>query len=133
MNTNLLDVAGPGLVVVFGLGALVVVLPAIILVEAIVLRLLKWGTLWKALLDAFLMNLASSVAGACVFSLGFLALTSAALWTSLLVSGVLSVLIEGGVLTLLKRHPARQTWTAALAANLVSYAGLAVLLALTQQ
>lgn len=133
MNTNLLDVAGPGLVVVFGLGALIVVLPAIILVEAIVLRLLRWGTLWKSLLDAFLMNLASSVVGACVFSLGFLALTAEALWTSLLVSGVLSVLIEGGVLMLLKRHPARQTWTAALVTNVVTYAGLAILLVLTQQ
>ena len=31
------------------------------------------------------------------------------------------MLIEGAVLTVLKRHPLRQTWIAAVAVNTVSY------------
>jgi hypothetical protein len=38
------------------------------------------------------------------------------------------VLIEGVILTLVKRHPLRQTWIAAVAINVVSFAFIYVLL-----
>lgn len=138
----LLDVAGPGLVAVIGLGGFLVVSPLIVLVEAVVLRLLKWGNFWRALLDAFLMNLASTLVGACAFAAGTLSLDPTTVWLGLLTGLVLSIIIEGGVLLLLKRYPdrptplapplraaQRQVWLAALVTNLVSYAGLAVLVA----
>ena len=139
----LYDVAGPGLVAVVGLGGFLSLTPLIVLVEAIALRLMKWGNLWRSLLDAFLMNLASTLAGACAFAAGMLSLDPATVWLGLLTGLVLSVAIEGGVLLLLKRQPAHhpplalrlraaqgQVWLAALVANLVSYAGLAVVVAL---
>jgi hypothetical protein len=127
MQTMLWDVAGPEILVVFGVGTFLVAAPFIALAEAVVLRLLKWNTFWRSLLDSLLMNLASTLFGVCILTFG---LFTNSVWIGLLVSGVLSVLIEGGVLTLLKRHPARQTWLASLVANLVSYAGLAVLFGL---
>jgi hypothetical protein len=44
-----------------------------------------------------------------------------------LIFWAVTVLIEGGMLTALKRHPLRQTWTAAVAINVASYAFLFVL------
>jgi hypothetical protein len=125
------DVAGPGLVVVIGWGGFLLASPFIVLAEAVVLRLLKWGTFWKSLLDAFIVNLVSTLVGATAFAAGFLFAEPAAIWLSLLIALILSVAIEGGVLLLLKRHPGRQTWLAALIANLVSYAGLALVILLT--
>lgn len=123
------DVAGPGLVGFIGWAGFLALSPLIVLAEAVVLRLLAWGALMKCLLDAFLMNLASTLLGACIVAAGLLFADPAALWLGLGVGFVLSVLLEGGVLLLLKRHPWRRALAATLAANLVSYAGLAVLAA----
>lgn len=127
MNALFWDVAGPEIIVAFGAGMFLVAAPFIGLAEAVVLRLLKWNTFWRSLLDSLLMNLASTLLGVCILTFG---LFTDSVWFGLLVSGALSVLIEGGVLTLLKRHPMRQTWLAALLVNLVSYLGLAVLFGL---
>lgn len=96
---------------------LIVVLAIIIVIEAAVLRLMKWRGVGLCLLDSTLMNLASAVVG--------LLIAGARLgWLGLLVAFALSVVIEGAVLLLLKRHPARRTWLASLAANAASYAVL---------
>lgn len=124
------DVAAPGLVGVIGWAGFLAVSPVIVLAEAIVLRLLGWGTFGRSLLDAFLVNLASGLVGGCALAAGLSLQANAALWLGLLAAFVVSVAIEGGGLWLLRRRPAGETWRAALAANLVSYAGLALVLAL---
>jgi len=99
---------------------LVVVLALIIVIEALALRLMKWHSVGRCFLDSTLMNLASALVGFLIFSAGLG-------WWSLLIAFVLSVVIEAGVLLLLKRHPARRTWLASLIANAASYAVLCVL------
>lgn len=123
------DVAGPGLVSVIGWAGFLVVSPLIVLVEAVVLLLLRWDGLWRSLLDAFVMNLVSTLAGACILGAGLLFQTPAATWLSLFLAYVLSVVLEGGVLWLMRRRPFGRTAVAAVAANTVSYLGLAVLVA----
>lgn len=112
------DVAGPGIVLfVAGMGilALCVVSTLIIVLEALVMFLLKWGTFWRSLLASFVMNLVTTLLG-----VGVMFLVSNP-YLALLVGFVLSVLIEGGVLMLFKREAARSNWIAALAANAASY------------
>ena len=129
----LADAAGPMLfVALFGVFGLFL-LPTIFIAEAIVLLVMRWGTVWRCLLDAALANLASSL-------FGFVGLCgvitgaepdSVLAWVALLiVAWGVSILIEGAVLRALKRHPTRQTWLASLITNSVSYALLAVLFVL---
>lgn len=98
----------------------------IVLIEALVLRGLKWEPFRLSFLDSLVINLTSTAFGVLLFAFSAWTLNQGAA-ALLLLSGVLSVLIEGGVLTLLKRHPLRQTWTAAVAINAASYAFLFVL------
>jgi hypothetical protein len=140
------DVAiGP--TILFGglaLGAIVFI--PILIIEALALWGLKWGSFGRALLDALLANLASTVFGLVFFSV-FYGISfqcrrvptpdgqhsiqscdwtiSPILW--FLVMVVLSVAIEGGVLLLRKRHPARKTWISAIVMNLASYLLLGLL------
>jgi hypothetical protein len=106
----------------------------IVLVEAVALRVSKWGTLGQSLRDALFMNIASALIGCAVpitllvtESIPQVALGLAGAW-------LLSVIIEGGVLTLItanrktERRPARQIWLASVIANTASYAMLAVLI-----
>ena len=115
----LFDVASPGLIfVLLGGGAVLLcgVVIGIILVEALVLYFMKWGSFKLSLLDAFLMNIVSTIAGGLV-----IALTQQPV-IFLIVSFVASILIEGAVLTLLHRASGKRTWLVALVANLVTYA-----------
>jgi hypothetical protein len=119
-------IAGP-VVVLLGLAAFGLLVLLIALVEAVVLWLLKWGGLWQALRDAFLMNVVSAL-------VGFVLNLFAGDWDAisplvpLLVAWLLSVLVEGAVLMLLRRHPPRLTWLAAVAANVASYAIIGLLM-----
>ena len=119
----LADVGGPILFAGFG----VVAYLALSLLESIVLRVLKWGTLWRSLLASLLMNLPSTLVGFGLIwvwrdeysrldRLQFLLIPAA--WA-------LSVAIEGGMLVLMKRDGGRQNWVASLAANTASYLLLA--------
>ncbi len=108
----------------------------IVLVEAVVLRLLQWGTFGRSLLDAFLMNLASTLIG-CAVPIILLATDNVPGVLLGLVGGwALSVGIEGGVLALInanrktERRPARQIWLASLLANAASYVMLAVFISM---
>lgn len=102
------------------------------LVEGIVLRLLKWSSFWRSLLDSLLMNFVSSAVGY------LLALNLSSLpWvgfgsmftspSSLLLLFVLSVATETGMLLLLHRRPLRRIATAVVIVNLVSYLGFVAL------
>jgi hypothetical protein len=111
----------------FGAVAAVGFLFIIVLIEALVLRGLKWGSLKLSFVDSAVINLTSATAGVLLFAFSARLVNQGTAFL-LLVFGALTVLIEGGMLTLLQRHPLRQTWTAAIAINAVSYAFLFVVL-----
>ncbi|HLE28218.1 MAG TPA: hypothetical protein VI793_08880 [Anaerolineales bacterium] len=114
-QTVLFDVAGPGLFIVLGIGALIA-LGFVVLAEAVTLRVMKWGTFLRSLLASFVMNAVSGIAGIFIASL---IRSLGVLWW--LLAYALSVAVEGGVLMLMNRGQARQNWQAALVANAVSY------------
>ncbi len=123
-----------------GLALGIIVFIPILIVETLALWGLKWGSLGRTLLDALLANLASAVFGLVFFTIFYTTsfqcryipydsgqnpvqlcdwTISPILW--FLVMVVLSVAIEGAVLMLRRRHPARKTWVSAIVANLASY------------
>lgn len=89
-------------------------------IEAIVMFLLKWNKFGHSLWASLLMNVTSTIFGMFwVFALGFL--NNLNVWLILSIAFLLSVLIEGGALMLMKRSAARQNWRVSLIANLASY------------
>jgi len=118
-NTAFLDYLGPLLTIVLFL--------IIILMETLVLRGLKWGSQWASFTDSVIVNIVSALAGVFLFAFSGTAL-NLGLAPLLLILGTLTVLIEGVILTLMKRHPLHQTWIAAVAINVVSFAFIYVLL-----
>ena len=111
---------GPALVGVIGFAGLVFV---IVLIEALALRGLKWGSFRLSFVDSLMINVTSAAIGVVLFAL-FAPALNLGVAPLLLLLGALTVLIEGGMLTRLKRHPLRQTWIAAVVINAASYAFL---------
>ncbi len=102
---------------VFSVGAAIVLTLIISVVESIVMFLLKWDKFGRCLWASLLMNVTSTIFGGVLIALGLFG--GSFIW--LAAAFVLSVLIEGGVLMLMKRGAARQNWIVSLIANLVSY------------
>ena len=140
------DVAVGPTILFGGLMLGLVIFVPILIVEALALWGLKWGSFCRALIDALIANVASAIFGLVFFTLFYTTsfqcrriptadgqhsvqscdwTISPILW--FIAMAVLSILIEGGVLALLKRHPPRKTWTSAIAANLASYVLLGLL------
>jgi hypothetical protein len=119
------DVAGPGLIIAagVGLGLAVAGFVAVVLVEAGVLAAMRWNRFRRSLVASLMMNVATTLVG--LFLAGLLFSFGSIRW--LLVTFVLSVLIEAGVLALLDRPRTRQGLMAALVANVVTYIPLALL------
>ena len=114
------DVAGPGVLIAiaaFSIVALIVLTLLITVAEAIVMLLLKWDKFGRSLWASLLMNVTSTIFGGVLIALGVLGGSYA--W--LVAAFVLSVLIEGGVLMLMKRGAVRQNLLTSLIANLASY------------
>ena len=134
------DVAVGPTILFGGLALGLIVFIPIMIVEALALWGLKWASFGRSLLDSLIANLASTIFGLAFFTLFFTtsfqcqrvptadgqhSLQSCD-WTIspgrwLVVMVVLSILIEGGVLLLLKRHPPRKTWSSVVIANIGSY------------
>lgn len=89
----------------------------ILVTESLILWGFDWGSYPISLLHAFLMNLASVIV---VFFVLFF-LPDVGIFY-ILIAVVLSIAIEGLVLTLLRRQEIRRAWLVALVANLVSTA-----------
>jgi hypothetical protein len=106
-----LDVAIEPVSRVTGINALFFFLP-ILAVETLILWLLRWGTLGRAALAAFVMNTITTLLGA-VLTLNYP--------DGFLLALILSVVIEAFVLMLLSRHSKVRSWLSAIAANVVSY------------
>ena len=142
----LADVAVGPTILIGGLTLGLIVFIPILIIETLALWGLKWGSFGRSLLDALIVNVASTIFGLVFFALFFTAsfqcrfipydsgqdagqtcdwAISPVLW--LIALAVLSVLIEGGVLLLLKRHPPRKTWVAVSVANVASYVLLGLL------
>ena len=113
----LADVGGPILFAGFGVVAYLV----LFLLESIVLRLLKWGTFGRSLLASLLMNLPSTLVGFWLIWVVEFSRLNRLQFLLIPATWALSVVIEGGVLVLMKRDGGRQNWMAALAANTASY------------
>lgn len=115
------DVGAPWVLIaavaIFGVGAAIVLTLIISVVESIVMLLLKWDRFGRSLWASLLMNVTSTIFGGVLVALGLFG--GSFIW--LAAAFVLSVLIEGGVLMLMKRGAARQNWIVSLIANLASY------------
>jgi hypothetical protein len=140
------DVAVGPTILFGGLALGLIIFLPIWIIEALALWGLKWGSFGRALLDALFANVASAIFGLVFFTLFFSTsfqcrrvptadgqhsvqscdwTISPILWFIAMVA--LSILIEGGVLLLLKRHPPRKTWRSAIIANVASYVLLGML------
>ncbi len=102
---------------VYAFGISVFAFIVIVLLEAIILRIMGWQSIWAALLDSFLMNLAITFFA--VF-LGLLDVISLSPRGWFMIWGV-SVAVEGVLLHIFRQRPAHQTWAASLITNIVSY------------
>jgi sterol desaturase/sphingolipid hydroxylase (fatty acid hydroxylase superfamily) len=109
------------------LGAIAFLLPVwviVVLLEALTMVQLQWDQPLLALRDSALVNIASTLA---IWLLSGILFGFGSILIVLIVALVLSILIEGGVLLLLRRRPGPPTWLAALIMNIVSYIFLLVL------
>src|SRR5262245_33849083 len=122
----LFDIAGPSTIAARQLnsGEGLILLIVIVVLEAFVLRAMKWGNFRRALIASILMNALTTLLG--YFLLGLLDVIGPL--PGLLVGWALSVVLEGGILLALNRGRARANWLGALAANTASYILLAILL-----
>ena len=124
-----------GLVLLALLGLGLIVLFAVILLESLVLRRLGWGSLGRCLVDSLIMNITSTVSGVLLGSLLridlFLLRSTGLLGFLLLASLGLSVIIEGGVISLVRKRGFRETLKPVLYINLASYALFIVFIAVS--
>ncbi len=114
------DVAGPGTLVAvaaFSVAALILLTIIISVAEAVVMFLLKWGSFVRSLLASLLMNVTSTIFGGVLVVVGFYSDP----YLLLAIGFVLSVVIEGGVLMLMKRDSGLRNWIVSLVANSASY------------
>ncbi|MHB8778581.1 MAG: hypothetical protein ACYC6R_12605 [Anaerolineales bacterium] len=115
------DVGAPWVLIaavaIFGVGAAIILTLIISVLESIVMLLLKWGKFGRSLWASLLMNVTSTIFGGVLIALGLFG--GSFVW--LAAAFVLSVLIEGCILMLMKRGAARQNWIVSLIANLASY------------
>ena len=122
------DVAGPGVYLLAGGVFFTVFSIGTLVIESLALWLLKWDTFGRSLLAAFLMNLASTICGFILFVPFLLGVNYLIIF---LVGLPLSLLIEGGILMLMKKGSTRQNWIGALVANVASYGFLGIALLVT--
>lgn len=128
MTNHLLDVISAGRtidVTVF------ILFLAIVLVEAIVMLLFKLNNFWKCLLDSFVANLASMLAGYLITYAIYNVTFEGAGYAGILIAFVLSVLIELLVVKVMNRKLTyKRIWPAVTVMNIASYAGIIIWLAL---
>ena len=119
-------ISGPALLV-GGIAAATIAMTVAIASETVVLLLMHWAGFWRCVRDALIANLASGIVGivlSLLFASPLLGLESP--WPIVIVSLILSVVIEGAILRWLgPQQPSQRPWVAALVMNLVSYGLLA--------
>ena len=106
----------PLLLLVLGFLALIVVNLIIALIEGITLTLLKWGSSRTSLMVSYIMNIVSGIVNGILL---VLLQHNPLIW--LPVSFIVSVVIEGFIMTYFKRHAFLQNILFVILANLASY------------
>ncbi len=97
------------------IGTLIIFFIILVLIEATVLQFLGWGSIRKALISALAMNFPSSL----LLILLFMIIKQR--WTALIISWILAILIEGSILSRIRRNQVRLNFWSAVLANLVSF------------
>jgi len=118
-STIPLDITGPAsgyLLLIFGFLALLVVNMLVALIEGVVLTLLAWNPFRASLKVSFIMNMISGIINGIL-----LILLQRTPFVWLPISFVLSLLIEGFIMTYFKRAAIRQNSLFVLLSNLASY------------
>jgi hypothetical protein len=116
------DIASGPAILTLGLLSGGALLLAVVLIEAVALRLLRWAAFWRALRDALVANLASALVGLVIGCVALSGGSLGALTLPALIGAWLgSIVIEAGVLKLLSSHSWREIWVAAMVANTASY------------
>ena len=111
------DVGG----VLVGIGAnLIILTPIISIIEAVVMFLLKWDKFLRSFWVSLLMNVISTIFGIGSVVVGFL-FSDLSIWLQVILAFLLSVLLEGGVLVLMKQNATRLNWLTSLYTNIASY------------
>jgi hypothetical protein len=116
---SLLDITGPAsgyLLLGFGFLALLVVNLLVALIEGVALTLLAWNPFRASLTVSFIMNIISGIINGIL-----LVLLQRTPFIWLPISFLLSLLIEGFIMTYFKRDAFRQNSLFVLLANLASY------------
>ncbi|OGO65585.1 MAG: hypothetical protein A2030_02250 [Chloroflexi bacterium RBG_19FT_COMBO_50_10] len=108
--------ASPYLLLGFGFLTLLVVNILLALVEGVILTLLSWNPFRASLTVSFIMNIASGFVNGIL-----LVLLQRTPWIWVPVSFVLSLILEGFVMTYFKRAAFRQNSLYVFLANLASY------------
>ena len=114
-----LDITGPAssyLLIILGFLALLVVDLIIALIEGVTLTLLRWNPFRQSLTIALIMNIISGILNGILL---ILLQRTPFLW--LPVSFVISLLIEGFIMTYFKRDAIRQNTLFVVVVNLTSY------------
>lgn len=114
-----LDITGPAsgyLLLGFGFLALIIVNLLLALIEGVILTLLSWNLFRASMTISIIMNIASGIVNGILL---ILLQHTPLIW--LPVSFVLSMIIEGFVMTYFKRDSIRQNSLFALLVNLASY------------
>ncbi len=114
-RTDLFRSTSAGLIFLTTLSIGILIL-LITLIEMVALQLLRWGNTRQSMRASLLMNLASSVVGILL-----LVLFPQPNLQNLLFAWFILVIIEGGVLSLLRPQTPRYNWFIAAVANLASY------------
>ena len=116
------DIANGPAILTIGLVGGGVLFLAVVLIETVALRLLRWAAFWRALRDSLVANFASALLG---LAIGCVALTGTFFegltLPALLGAWLGSIVIEAGALRLLSSHTWREIWIASFAANTASY------------
>ncbi|HJZ48340.1 MAG TPA: hypothetical protein VKE41_14285 [Roseiflexaceae bacterium] len=119
---TLADIANGPAILTIGLVGGGVLFLLVVLIEAVVLRLLRWAVFWRSLRDALVANLASALIGLVIGCVALSGTFFDGLTFPVLVAAWLgSIVIEAGALKLLSSHTWRAIWLAALVANTASY------------
>src|SRR5215813_15202722 len=85
----------------------------LVLLEALTMLLLSWGTPRRCLIDSLLMNTATFLG----LMLSMAPNIQSGGFTGLMLFGVYSTMVEGVILTLLERHGPEKIWSTVLVAN----------------
>ncbi|HLF37507.1 MAG TPA: hypothetical protein VI520_06205 [Anaerolineales bacterium] len=124
-----------GLIILVLLGLGLVILFAVMLLESLVLRRLGWGSIGRCLVDSFVMNLASALVGVIlgwVLRIDlYLGRSSGLVGILLLASLALSVIVEAGLISMVRKREFGETLRPVLRVNVASYALLVVLIAVS--